>query len=166
MKLIIYSATKEEKAALFDCLFFISDPSYYSYWIKHCHNILTTNQYSKQIQFNYATFEGLKPSDLLKYFFNKVGIVIGKPTEVSCEVFIRSFGSISEKTMVTILYFDHFHSWCSKYFLRTIKWICIWDSIGLIQDSITLKSNRWKTLVKIEFMFFFIFRSLISMIQS
>ena len=26
---------------------------------------------------------------------------LGKPTEVSCEVFIRSFGSISEKTMVS-----------------------------------------------------------------
>ena len=32
---------------------------------------------------------------MIKDFF-----FLGKPTDVSCEVFIRSFGSISEKTMV------------------------------------------------------------------
>ena len=69
----------------------------------------------------------------------------GKPTEVSCEVFIRSFGSISEKTMVWLqkkVFSFHFLNECR---LRITKWISISDSIGLIHGSITQKSNRWLT---------------------
>ena len=37
---------------------------------------------------------------------------IGQPTRVECELFIRSFGSISEKTMVRILAFLRFMFAC------------------------------------------------------
>ena len=38
---------------------------------------------------------------------------LGKPTDVSCEVFIRSFGSISEKTMVKLqnIFLTFSHDW-------------------------------------------------------
>ena len=44
----------------------------------------------------------------------------GKPTQVGCELFIRSFGSISEKTMV-INQFNLYRIISSSYFFDKIK---------------------------------------------
>ena len=42
---------------------------------------------------------------------------IGTPTRVVCELFIRSFGSISEKTMVSLPNSMHCDFWQSKFLI-------------------------------------------------